>query len=245
MSNNSITNAFNEHFRLVQALDPSQKEAAFHIRYQVYCKEFGFKSEQECPGQIEQDNYDTHSRQCLLIHKSTGLPAGCVRLVMARRDHPEVLLPFEVVTSEELFRDVADPDQYDRLKSGEISRLIVPAMFRRRDDDDPSPVSFAGMEKSRLGNRINFPLVPVGLFVAAIALGRINGLERLYAMMEPRLSGILARFGFEFVQIGKEIDYRGFRGPFMIDLNELDNHLREDVLALLDDTDRKLRGTKA
>ncbi len=114
MDKNAITNTFSKYFFAVLATTPELRETAYRIRYQVYCKEFQFEPEANCPGQKERDDYDEQSVHGLLMHRSSGAAIGCVRLVLPHPDDPALPLPFERYCRHALNPDRVDIDSMDR-----------------------------------------------------------------------------------------------------------------------------------
>src|SRR5690348_7843958 len=72
---------FDRAFEGVSADTPELKAECFRIRYQVYCIEQGFEEADVNPG-IEIDQYDERSAHALLVHRSSGLAVGTIRLVL-------------------------------------------------------------------------------------------------------------------------------------------------------------------
>ncbi|MDQ2697101.1 MAG: PEP-CTERM/exosortase system-associated acyltransferase [Pseudomonadota bacterium] len=243
MSEQAITSGFTKYFYLVRADTPQLREKVFHIRYQVYCKEFNYEDEADCPGQMEKDDYDDHSEHSLLIHRPSGTPVGCVRLVHALRDDPYYPLPFEKYCDHALNRDLFDPLAVPRDKFGEFSRLAVLSSFRRRKDDEHKPISINENFSLAASGRDNFPFIPVGLFLAALSMSLNAGFLYTFAMMEPRLSRLLKRFGILFEQVGEVVDYHGPRGPFIIRREAVMAHLKPEVQDLMLLIDKQLSKT--
>ncbi len=228
MSNVSIPTSFSRYFYIKAADTPELVETVFRIRYQVYCQEFGYEREEDCPGGMERDEYDDQSAHCLLIHKPTGLPAGCVRLVKPLQNDPAASLPFELHCKDSLRKDMFDIGALSPGSYGEFSRLAVLSTFRRRKSDEQKPFSLTekDLEPLHSRGRDSFPFIPVSLFLTALVLFLNSDLKHVFAMMEPRLCRLLRRFGILFTPVGEVMDYHGPRGPFVL--------AREDVLVNLD-----------
>src|SRR3954466_2047636 len=80
-------NRFNAYFRLVSANTRSLMDAAFALRYQVYCIERQFLDRQfEDAGQqsrgVETDQFDRHAVHSLLFHRSFDEAIGTARLIL-------------------------------------------------------------------------------------------------------------------------------------------------------------------
>ena len=74
------------------------KEAAYRLRYQVYCVENSYERPDEQMGGRETDLYDDRSVHALLIHKRSGAVAGTVRVILPEADTQGLSLPIKVVT---------------------------------------------------------------------------------------------------------------------------------------------------
>jgi len=61
-----------------------------------------------------------------------------------------------------------------------------------------------------------FPLIALGLYLAATSVAIELGLDSALTLMEPRLARHLKRFGIKFAQIGELVEFRGQRGLFQI-----------------------------
>ncbi|TCO82436.1 N-acyl amino acid synthase of PEP-CTERM/exosortase system [Plasticicumulans lactativorans] len=188
------------------------------LRYEVYCREFGFEREEDCPGQMERDEYDDQSLHCLLVHRSTQSSAGTVRLVLSRPDAPEQRLPFWAHCEDSLFAQHPNhPACFPPGSYAEISRLAVGGAFRRRPGEQESPIGQIEGQDFTDVERRTFPLISLCLFLAASSLVVLSGREYAYAIMEPRLARRLASAGMLFERIGSDTDYHGLRAAFYTD----------------------------
>ena len=207
------------YFVFARALSPEQQEQIFRLRYEVYCREFGYEREEDCPGQRETDPYDAAADHCLLRHRDSGIAAGCVRLVLPDDPgHSGVMqLPLEEACAASLNHHRFHPSLLPRNEICEVSRLAVLPTFRRRHGEektpfgDPEGLVFSSRERRA------FPLLAVGLFLAATAMVGLAGRHHVFAIMEPRLARLLERSGLHFTQVGKVVEYHGRRAPFYID----------------------------
>ena len=93
MNSYSITDNFNQYFKIKFAKNKQLRQEAFKIRYAVYSQELGWEPENEL--ELETDDCDDYSYHCLLVHRRTKVFAGCVRLVIPPVQNPTLLLPFE------------------------------------------------------------------------------------------------------------------------------------------------------
>ena len=89
----ALGDLYNRYFDVVPAHTPDLLEAAYALRYQVYCVEHAFEDPAQQIGEREIDRYDEHSVHAVLIAKNTGEVVGCVRLILPQRRVPG-LSPF-------------------------------------------------------------------------------------------------------------------------------------------------------
>jgi N-acyl amino acid synthase of PEP-CTERM/exosortase system len=219
-------------FRYEHVRTRDQLECALRIRYEVYCREFGFERPEDCPGQMESDEYDAISHHCLIRHIGSSHVAGCVRVIPADagRHGPLSALPIERFCASSLQDETLHPARLPRNEVCEISRLAVPALFRRRPDERRTPVGNSDARFLAPADRRTLPLIGVSMFVAAAAMVRLAGRRHMFAMMEPKLARLLGQCGVSFQQVGDVMDYHGLRAPFHLDLwdaeREADDSLR-------------------
>lgn len=195
-------------------------DRAQHLRYEVYCREFGFEREEDCPGQRERDEYDARSLHCLLMHHASHHDAGTVRLVLSDPGRPQAPMPFVAHCGASLFTDhPAHPSRLAPELCCEVSRLAVASTFRKRFGENESPIGqIDGIDISAPELR-TYPLISLALFVAATRLVAACGCLHAYAIMEPRLARRLAAAGLKFERIGNDVEYHGRRAAFYIHLD--------------------------
>ena len=95
---------FMRYFEILRADTPGLLEEVFRLRYQVYCVEGtvpGFAPSHFADA-LERDAYDARSVHCLLLHRSTGIFAGTVRLVCADPARLDTPFPLEVASGPEI-----------------------------------------------------------------------------------------------------------------------------------------------
>ncbi|WP_200330345.1 PEP-CTERM/exosortase system-associated acyltransferase [Thiocystis violacea] len=239
----SIAANFGTYFELKLATTPELLAQVYQVRYEVYCKEFGYLAEEQCPGQMEQDEYDERAQHALMIHRQTQLPVGCIRLVRPEKDGRICLLPFETFCA--TFPEYSlSSNHLPRQSVGEMSRLAVVERFRRRKKDDKKPISMPDDQESE-GNerRSNFPMIPVGLFTAGMSMFLRSSTDLAFALMEPRLARLLQRFGIMFTQAGEAVDHFGLRAPFALPRKRALGVLLPEIEELFTHIDAQLFGT--
>jgi N-acyl amino acid synthase of PEP-CTERM/exosortase system len=231
-----LVTSFGKSFRVVVADSPALRDEVYRIRYQVYCKEMRTEREEQFPDGREYDKFDEFSEHCLLLHRPSGSYAGCVRLVYSDSGSSPSL-PFEEPCRDSLYPSIREEVLSRRGTFGEISRLAVPAEFRRRKDEQGMPIPLPPKDPSvqqpdQRERRYQSSHITMGLFLAAASMGLIRGMSGVFAVMEPRLSRYLRQVGLEFEQVGDEVEYHGKRAAYYITREGL--KLNGDMAALLD-----------
>ena len=158
--------------------------AAQKLRYQVYCRERNFLQGKDGH---ESDEYDDHSHQILLRHRS-GEIIGTVRLIKSDPTQPHRSFPMQHVCGANVVHE------YPLDKTAEISRFAI-----SRDLRDHS--------------KICDPLLRLALMRGVLEVSRKMGLGHWCAVMEPSLLRLLKRASVHFEQIGPAVDYHGQRIP--------------------------------
>jgi N-acyl amino acid synthase of PEP-CTERM/exosortase system len=214
--NQSLSERFHQYFDVDFAHSREQKSAVFGIRYRVYCEEFRFEPGQLFPDKMERDEFDERSLHCLITHRSTGKPAGAVRLVGTEDRRGKNLLPFERNCPGSLAPDFLSKRQLQRESMCEISRLVVDRPFRRRPGEHATHLGVPNAIDFTLQEKRSFSLIAIAGFLAATALTDVSGRTDVFAMMDPSLSQLMTRAGMEFTRAGKDLDYHGQRAPYYI-----------------------------
>jgi len=231
----SLASSFNEYFQVILADTAELRKEVYRLRYEVYCREFKFEREEDFPNGLEKDRFDDdRSHHCLLLHRQSGLFAGCVRLVFNDQTNIESTLPFESGLGDSLKTTRVISLLQHHKEIGEISRLAVPAEFRRRKADIGSPIGDISGRSFSSDERRSFPYIPLGLYLTAAAVGLEMNMRGVFAIMEPRLARHLQRFGIVFEQVGDITYYHGERAPFYISKQGLFDQLQSPVRDLLD-----------
>lgn len=209
-----LTESFHHYFSVALALTPEQKQAAFRIRYRVYCEEFRYEPTDRFPDQLETDEYDAHALNCLIIHRRSGMPAGCVRVVPALGSEHEWPLPFEKHIAESLDQAYIRNLHLPRETICEVSRLAVDGAFRRRAGEQAT--RFGEVDAMDLSHpeKRTFGLIAVAAFLAATAVTDLSGRTNVFAVMEPFLPRLLKRSGILFHKVGEDVEYHGLRAPY-------------------------------
>lgn len=221
----SLVEDFQRYFSIERATTPAQLESVFKVRYRVYCEEFKYEPAEACPNQLETDAFDAHSRHSLIVHKSTGMPAGCARLVLAGEQR---LMPMEKFCAPAIDQKLIRAFDGRRDTLCELSRLGVDGAFRRRPGEGESRFGeISALEFSTREQR-TFPLVAMATILSALALSELIGRPHCFAMMEPFLPRLLRRSGLIALPAGEEIEYHGSRAPFHWETREGVSNLKDE-----------------
>ena len=220
----SLGEGFKKYFEIAPAFDTDRRNDVFGIRHEVYCEELGFEPVR--PDRMETDEYDRHSLHCLMRTVNTPQTlVGCNRLVMTRPEEPAYPLPFERTCAATLDRSIIDPARQPRGAIAEVSRLAVRAHYRRRRGETKAAVALSD-EDFGTSNQPRFPYIPIGLYLAVVAMAKREGVETLFVLTEPRLADHFAKLGVKITQIGGPVEHRGIRIPSMMDVNAIIKGLR-------------------
>jgi N-acyl amino acid synthase of PEP-CTERM/exosortase system len=213
------------------ACEPAERDEVFALRHGVYCEELGFEPERE--DRRESDVFDSRALHAYVRHAATGAMAGTVRLVTTQGIDER--LPMEVHCSEALADATIRPDHFPRESVCEISRLAVPARFRRRATDRFAGAANGGIDTRRYSSSELrcFPWIAIALYFSAAALSRQTGRRHVFVMVEPRLARAMHFVGIAFQQIGPAIDFHGQRAPYYIDRERLPDGLAPGFRRLL------------
>lgn len=227
----TITQHFSEFLNPVIAARQDLKNEVFKIRHHVYCDELRFEDTRV--NGLENDEFDSYSIHCLIQHIRTGDYAGTVRVVRPREIHQKI--PIEKYCVNSIDKGKINPADFAREDICEISRLAVPAQFRRRKADQ-----FKGAETGVINQQVYsekelrcFPFIAIGLYLSAASVVINNGIKHTFVMMEPRLARSMKFVGIEFEQIGRPIEYHGLRAPYYINPELLVKNLTPGFLLML------------
>lgn len=213
----SLVEDFARYFDLELATAPEQLANVFTVRYRVYCEEFGYEPADAHPDKLERDEFDAFSDHCVVMHKATGMPAGCARLVHATEDS---LLPLEKYCGQALDHEVMRAFDGRRDTICEFSRLGVDGAFRRRAGEKVSRFGeISAIDCSKREQR-TFSLIAVATILSAFAMSEMIERPNCFAMMEPFLPRLLRRSGIVVHPAGTEIEYHGLRAPYFFETAE-------------------------
>jgi N-acyl amino acid synthase of PEP-CTERM/exosortase system len=224
---------FTKHFSAVKAQTPEEYESAFRIRHEVFCEEIKiFEGNQS---RLEHDNYDDYAEQCLIKHNRSGDYAGCVRLIMPSDDSQ--ILPIEKQGLQYIEDKSVLPSNFNRNEIAEVSRILIPQIFRRRKIDKAACAANTGINIDLYDeNDVRcFPFIAVGLYMACTAMFENRGKKHIYFMADPRLGKSMQVVGLTMTQIGPEFEYVGRRVPYYIDFENFLKNLKPSFRFMLDE----------
>ncbi|MCX2981273.1 PEP-CTERM/exosortase system-associated acyltransferase [Halieaceae bacterium IMCC14734] len=239
-STESLAENFQQYFAAELSHTNEQLLAVYKVRYRVYCEEFAYEPAQSFTDREEKDEFDGHSLHCLMTHRSSEQPAGCVRVVAPGND--------QITPMEKYCMDSIDPafHQYlydDRERMCEFSRLAVDAAFRRRPGESVTRFGQEdALDVSRKEQR-TFSLIAVAAFLGAFAISDITGRTNVFAMMEPFLPRLLRRSGITVHRAGSDIDYHGTRAAYFATTEEVLAGMNPELKALYDAIHRRFAAT--
>lgn len=227
----NIAENFSHYFDILYANTAPLLSAVYKIRYDVFCEEL--KLEEGCPKDIEMDEFDNYSHHFLLRHKRSGEFAGTVRFVIPPANKAGCKLPFEKFCLSAFNTQIIDPSKLQRGSFGEVSRLAVPARFRKRVGESGKPYIVDAVDSvNKLNEKRLFPYISVGLYLTCAAFFVYRQLDYAFVMAEPRLARNMARVGIKFEQAGEVVDYHGRRAPFYISQSMLAKNLKPEIMEL-------------
>jgi N-acyl amino acid synthase of PEP-CTERM/exosortase system len=225
----SIVEDFQEYFDVELATTPEQMAKVYSIRYRVYCQEFGYEEAESFPDEQESDEFDAHSVHCLVIHKQTGMPAACVRVVNVDQ---QTQMPMEKHCQDSLDPELFGARAVNRSSICEFSRLAVDGAFRRRAGEHASRFGeMSSMDCTKRELR-TFSLLAIAAFVSAFAVSDHIGRTNAFAMMEPFLPRLLKRSGVVVTRVGDDVDYHGVRAPYFITTQDAIDGMPDELCEL-------------
>ena len=219
---------FDDVFRETSAVRPQDVQAAFKLRYQVYCLDRGFENAESCPGGLEQDRFDDHALHCLLRERVSATPIGTVRLVRPGATPTWFAeLPLAEYAPQEAIEEIM------RLPAGstaEVSRFAITRSAREILHDIDRPKLSEGSDptaQGTLGDRL-LPYMSLGLIRGLVRLSAEHGVTHWSLAAEPSLLRRLRNFGLHFQNAGPLVEHRGLRQICYARVSDLFERAREE-----------------
>ncbi len=169
-------------------------QAAYRLRYQVYCLERGFLAGQNG---VERDEYDDHARHAVVRWRQTGEIVGTVRVVLPKTPDGGDDFPVQHVCAPALLHGLP------RATTGELSRFAL-------EKQQTKLVRGVSVETSSL--------LRLALLRGALWLSAEAGHTHWVAVMRPALLRLFRASGLHFVPLGPLVEYHGLRQPAVAEL---------------------------
>ena len=213
------------------AENAAMRQAAFSLRYQVYCIERDFEDVSEFPEAMESDGYDAQARHLLVRTRGCGSILGASRLVEDGVAGDG--LPIESHGFSSVSKQLAKVRSAHGTRIGEVSRLAVtrrlPFIIGRNLASGPRkarpwPLVRNGRPHQEVAATlpaVRSQHVTMGLVALLFEQSWSHGVTHWAALLDPALQRFLRRVGIQFHPIGPVIDHRGPRQPVMASLEDL------------------------
>jgi N-acyl amino acid synthase of PEP-CTERM/exosortase system len=227
----AIAKHFSQYLKPQVALSRELQHEVYKLRHKVYCEELHFEDEK--PQQIEQDEFDQRSVHCAIRHIKSDQLAGTVRVITTK--NTDELLPLQQYCAHAITHESLAPDNFPPYQICELSRLAVPALFRKRQSDqqEGAAIGVINEETFSAHEMRAFPYIAVSLYLSAMALCHKTRRVHIYLMMEPRLARSLKFVGIHCTQLGPVIEYHGQRAAYYVDVREARRTLNPGYRKLL------------
>ena len=218
----TAANSFHEYFDIVPATTDALKQAAYRLRYQIYCKEMRAWDLSDFPDGMERDEFDGISDHYLVLHKKTGVYAAHTRLILPDPADPRRPFPVEIHARIPPHNPLAG---VAREKIAEASRFCVCNAFKRRQDEYKLVAGIGNILERHLFDqeqeRRAYPHIMIALLNCLLRMSVARGITHWYAFMEPSLIRLLGILGLNFIIIGPPAEHHGLRYPCCIGIADL------------------------
>ncbi len=211
----SLLQHFDDVFKEASATEDHELEAAFRLRYQVYCLDRGFEEATACPGGMEQDRYDGYAYHSLLRDRASNQAVGTVRLVRPGASAPSWVTKLPLA-------EYADIDSIDELRrlpgasTAEVSRFAITRSVREilRGATD------AAEQQPNVAEKL-MPYMSLGLIRGLVRASMRHGITHWCLAAEPSLLRRLRNYGLHFKDAGPLVEHRGLRQVCYADVRTL------------------------
>lgn len=220
----SIIEHFNHSFNVIIADTPKLQEQAYRLRYQVYCIENCFENTLDHPLKQESDDFDIRSVHSVIIDRHSQTVTGTVRVILPDPDNIEKSFPIQNLSNHPLLHN---RKLLHTARAAEISRFAVSKRFSRMAADLRSSQRHSDY---RIEQRAAMSSITLGLMNGIVRMSAEHGITEWFAVMEPTLLRLLARFGIYFSPIGPMVDYHGMRQPCHANMQNLLARVRKERL---------------
>jgi N-acyl amino acid synthase of PEP-CTERM/exosortase system len=188
---------FDRRYKAFLADTEQSKKIHHQLRHQVYCLEKGFEEASQFKGGMEIDDFDQQAVHFIVQDQQTSEWVATLRIVL-----PEA----QKLPITELFKSDLSFDMAANCHGvAEISRLSILSAHRH--------------SKTFVSDH-SYPEILFGLIRAAKEYCEIKGIDQWLFLCRRSLKKIAARGGMEMKEIGKPINHRGARYPYLVDLEK-------------------------
>lgn len=243
----NLIEMFHHYFEVVSAETLELLDAAFQLRYQVYCVENDFEDTGHFPDGREYDEFDRRSVHTLVRHRNSGHVAGVVRLVLPELENSNEPFPIEEHFPEVFKCCDNELESVPRDSLAEISRFSVSSEFKRRVAESRTlsgvseNVKYIDIFQNGYDHRRILPHITLGLFAGIVRMSAENNITHWLVVMEPSLIRLLERFSIHFNPIGPIVDFHGKRQPAIAAVDDVLSSMhinRRDVWEIITDNGR-------
>ena len=217
LADQSLLHSFKSHFTTIDADKPPFVGAAYKLRYQIYCVEKQFEDSKAHPNELERDEFDSHSVQGLLLHRTSGIAVGTARLVLPLSNAPECSFAIQRLLRNETMKLAGDVPHG---LAAEVSRFSISKQSVRR-------VPNTGHDGSQADYRSG-PLMRLGLLQMLIRMSVMNGITHWYGLIEPSLMRMMSAMSFHVEPMGPLVNYHGLRQPCFCRLSKVLAEVKRD-----------------
>lgn len=202
---------------------PQGLNESYRLRYQVYCLERAFLPSADYPQGIERDEFDANSAH-FGAYNNEGAMVGAARLVLSDKFHYPLFEHCQLDSRQ-------TPNDMNGTNTAEVSRLVLSKLYRRRPNDGLYGTSYPETEAGILatvsgGERRRQPEIVLGLYQIMYRFSVRHGMRYCLAAMERPLARLLGRYCFDWRQAGPQVDYYGPVAPYVLDLLEFTEALK-------------------
>ncbi len=221
---------FDRHFEAFLADNEPARETHYRLRYQVYCRDQGWEDAGRFPDQMERDEYDAFSAPFLVRRRRSKGWIATMRLIRMPLEELPVSR-FARLAPGRLPASAAD-------RMAEFSRLSVVKKYRRVgrrriSGETPSLRPPSDLDDSFLasGYRRSESWIFLGLIRAGWQWSLKNGVEFWIFFIADSLARVIQQSGFGIEPMGDEVDHRGLRRPYLVDLDRsMSRLIRENAV---------------
>jgi N-acyl amino acid synthase of PEP-CTERM/exosortase system len=192
---------FDSRYEVFLADTPESRALHHQIRYQVFCIEEGFEDPERFSAGQESDRWDNNAQHFVVRDKESGAGVAAGRIVLPALGQ----LPVD---------DLGCISEKPVIPTGRRQVAEVSRICMVRGDVEKSqrlPVQAV----SRAGESE----VMLGLIRAVIRYSWDHEIPQIYMLVTRPLARLLKRLGVDCRQVGDDIEYRGRRAPYLIDID--------------------------